>query len=284
MKYIIYLFFVVCSFAQQQNNSNIFSPENRLKFGDYLFRQHDYLRALNEYQACLQHTKNDTVKFRFAYSLERINRFSEARDNFRTLFFNSDFENEARIQYLRTFILEENYKLFDSELNETLNIPEKHLYELDLLRLYVKLFDEHPVIDADSLINKIKPDNRSVVQSFIQKKLNPDYKSPVLAGVLSALIPGLGKIYTGNISDGITSFIFTGALTWLAVDNFNAGHNTRAWIFSGLAAYFYAGNVYGSVSSAYIYNAEYKYQLKKEIKLYLNSQNYFLPEFKFIFN
>ena len=98
------------------------------------------------------------------------------------------------------------------------------------------------------------------------------------AAILSALIPGAGKIYTGEIGDGITSLIVTALTTCLAITNFKADHKFRGWLFSGLAAFFYAGNIYGSAASAQIYKARIQFNFDKDVKLFFEQRNYFLPK------
>ena len=120
-----------------------------------------------------------------------------------------------------------------------------------------------------------------VVKKFYLEKINPPYKSETAAVLLSILIPGAGKIYSDQIGDGIFAAIATGLCGYLAYDNFRAEHNFRGWIFSGLTAFFYAGNIYGSAASAQIYNAGIRFNFSKDVKLYLEQQNYFTPEYDF---
>ena len=98
---------------------------------------------------------------------------------------------------------------------------------------------------------------------------------------MSALIPGSGKIYAGEIGDGIIAAIATGLCGYLAYDNFKAKHNFRGWLFGGLSAFFYAGNIYGSAASAQIYNAGIQFDFVNDVKIYLNKKNYFTPEYEF---
>jgi TM2 domain-containing membrane protein YozV len=98
---------------------------------------------------------------------------------------------------------------------------------------------------------------------------------------MSAIIPGSGKIYTGQYGDGITAFLVTGALVYLSWANFDAHHQFRGWLFSGLAAMFYGGNIYGSAASAQLFNAGVKISLDNELKAYLDDHNYFMPEYNF---
>jgi len=119
------------------------------------------------------------------------------------------------------------------------------------------------------------------VSMLYDYKYNPPYKNPAWAGIFSAIIPGSGKMYVGEWGDGITGLLITSLFAFLAYDNFKANHNTRAWIFTGIGTFFYAGNIYGSIASAKIFNARIDFEFKNGLKLFLEKENYFLPEYEF---
>ena len=54
--------------------------------------------------------------------------------------------------------------------------------------------------------------------------------------------------------------------SFLAYDNFRADHDFRAWLFTGLAAYFYAGNIYGAAAAVQQYNAGIKLSFENDVK------------------
>ncbi|MCU0406634.1 MAG: hypothetical protein MUE64_06635, partial [Ignavibacteriaceae bacterium] len=143
------------------------------------------------------------------------------------------------------------------------------------------LYDDEFNIPEEKFISPFDEDERNSVLAFYDYKVEPKYKSPALAGVLSAIIPGSGKMYVSEWGDGITALVVTSLFAFLAYDNFNADHNTRAWIFTGLGAFFYAGNIYGSVASAQIFNARIDFEFNDGLKFFLKQRNYFLPEYDF---
>jgi TM2 domain-containing membrane protein YozV len=98
---------------------------------------------------------------------------------------------------------------------------------------------------------------------------------------MSAIIPGSGKIYVGETGDGIVAFITTTVFAFIAYDNFKAGHTTRAWIWTSVAALFYAGNVYGSVAAAQVHNAKITFEFNEGLNIYLNKKNYYIPKYEF---
>jgi tetratricopeptide (TPR) repeat protein len=79
-------------------------------------------------------------------------------------------------------------------------------------------------------------------------------KSPVLAGILSGLLPGSGQLYNGRLGDALLAFFLNGLFVVGAVE---AVHNNKpaiAGILSFFEAGWYTGNVYGAVNGAHKYN------------------------------
>jgi TM2 domain-containing membrane protein YozV len=76
-------------------------------------------------------------------------------------------------------------------------------------------------------------------------------KKMAMAGVLSALVPGLGKIYAGQTGSGISSFLLCGALAAVTVENgIKTGWgNWSTILFGSLFTLFYAGNIYGTLAA-----------------------------------
>jgi TM2 domain-containing membrane protein YozV len=84
-------------------------------------------------------------------------------------------------------------------------------------------------------------------------------RSPALAAVLSALLPGAGQLYVGHAADAIQAAGFTGAFgfaTYLAYDRDRDRGGT--YLLTGVAAtitaVFYAANIYGAARTARYFN------------------------------
>jgi TM2 domain-containing membrane protein YozV len=277
------IFIVFFSFAKiygqtTVDNENLFSPSNRLNFGNYLFSQKDYLRAAAEFREYLKTQDNDTIRFKFAECFYRINRFSEAAENFKSLFYHSSLSDEARLGFFKSIFFTDEFKLFRDYAEQENYSNGKYENEITRLKYISHFFDNSVMPDTGKFLSAFDDSNHAAIIKFYFMKRFPPRKNPTTAGILSAVVPGLGKIYTGEIGDGITAFIATGILTFLSIDNFNHDHKFRGWLFAGLAAASYAGNIYGSAASAQIYNAGIKLNFDKEVKLYFEQRNFFLPK------
>jgi TM2 domain-containing membrane protein YozV len=256
---------------------DLFTPPNRLKFGYYLYSENDYLRAAGEFKEYLRNYDNDTVRLKYALCYFRIGRFAEAADNFKTLFFNSALSEKARLLFYESHFFCDDYRTFRDLTDKENYMPMDFRKEVDKLNSASYFLDNSFLPDTATLFKPFDDSVHSKLADFYYKKKYNPQKSITTTVLLSAVIPGAGKIYTGEIGDGVTSLIATVVSAYLAVTNFQNDHKFRGWLFSGLTAFFYAGNIYGSAASAQIYNARIRFNLQSEIKLYFEQRNYFLP-------
>ena len=264
--------------SQDKSELNeLHSPQNIKVFADFLFCSKDYLRAVDEYERYLSYKQNDTAEFKIVLSYSKIGNYKQVDEKFHSISGNSLFYNLAEMEYYKSLFQREDYSAFrDIYLNEPPDdVVVKKLFNFSFL------FTRDKLPAKDEFISPYDSLERSVINDFYNSKINPPNKSPVTALLISTVIPGGGKIYTGEYGDGIVSFITTGLFAFLAYDNFKADHDFRGWLFTGLGTLFYAGNIYGSYASAEIYNARTDFEFNARLNLYLNEKNYFIPEVKF---
>ena len=77
-------------------------------------------------------------------------------------------------------------------------------------------------------------------------------KSPAVAVLLSAVLPGSGKIYAGRGVDGLSSALATGAPAFFSIRGFrrDGASSIRGWLEGSLSLGFYLGNLWGSAVAA----------------------------------
>ncbi len=125
--------------------------------------------------------------------------------------------------------------------------------------------------------------NESINSSSIPSPILSSYtsfkkasnKNPILGGALSAIVPGLGKLYAGKKRRFVASFLTSGMLmyqTYESIDQLGPKHalSITNMIIAGV---FYAANVYGSYKDIQHYKSETKNQL------YLDASNYYISDF-----
>jgi TM2 domain-containing membrane protein YozV len=275
------LIFISNCLLAQEIDQNYFDADNRLLFGNHLFCELDYLRAISEYNAYLQQKNSDSVRFKIAHALQEMGRYEESIDQVKSLFFNSEFEESSRLSFYKSHFLKkdyENFRMLTERQPYVINEIKQPLKKLTQVSYLI----ENTLPDSTLFLNAFANEEKEVMLKFYLERKYPDYKSESTAGLLSALIPGLGKIYADQTGDGITSFLLTGVLGFLAYSNFENDHPTRAWIFTGLATYFYAGNIYGSMAAAQNYNAAVNFSFDAELNFYLKEKEYFIPKPEFL--
>ena len=98
-------------------------------------------------------------------------------------------------------------------------------------------------------------DSERQLQGIFNERYYGSRKSPLLAATASALVPGLGKVYAGELAEGISSFLTVGSLAAITAENWsrNGFTNWKTLLFGTLGAIFYIGNIYGSYVSVSIH-------------------------------
>jgi hypothetical protein len=84
-------------------------------------------------------------------------------------------------------------------------------------------------------------------------------KSPWIAGCMSMIIPGSGKMYSGKIGEGVSALLSHAILAGITIENYKkAGPgNFKTIFFGSLFSVFYLGNIYGSMISVQVSNNEF---------------------------
>jgi hypothetical protein len=92
-------------------------------------------------------------------------------------------------------------------------------------------------------------------------------KSPLLAAALSAVVPGLGRVYIGRWQDGLVSFLLVGLSAALSAQGFyeEGSHSVRGWIVGSAGALLYVGNVYGSAVGAVVQRRDAEEALSQDL-------------------
>lgn len=89
----------------------------------------------------------------------------------------------------------------------------------------------------------------------------PRNLSPWVAGVASAVVPGAGQIYAGNLGEGVASFLLVGAVAALTADSWakaGTAANWRTILYGSVGTLLYVGNICGGVASVKVYYDQYE--------------------------
>jgi tetratricopeptide (TPR) repeat protein len=284
---LLLLFALACPFCPAQSLEEGFRPESVCRFADYLFRERDYLRAAEEYRRYLfigfpgfeaggidsGDRRVGEVELRIGDCYQCAGLPYEALGHFERVLngpYDHGLKREAvyEIAYCRTLLgdytgavetLRRAYPAAAPPRVAMLRaVNEMHLGSWEAARLTL---ESAGVED---------PELREL-SALAAKGAETRRKSPFLAGLLSTLLPGLGKMYAGELADGLFSTASIGLLAGLTVLGFRDGgvRSVRGWTYGSLAAVFYLGNIYGSAASAVRTNSRREEALLNDARRFL---------------
>lgn len=134
-------------------------------------------------------------------------------------------------------------------------------------------------LDLVNRDNAVLNQQITALEGIWEEHKNHREKSPALAGIMSAIIPGSGKVYAGKTGSGIASFLGTvgfGLITW---ENYHKAGitNAKTIIFGSIFAANYVSNIYGSVVSVKLIKNEHENALYNQIlfQLHIPLRNFF---------
>jgi len=261
-----------------------YTPQNIRAFADHLYTTKDFVRAVTEYERLL-YTSNKTSS-----DLAIYRKIANCHTNMGN-YHRAIYWLEALMKRATTDSIRMHYRLsisyayfrsgsFDSSLH-TLHSMNESSYEFPFIALKSAIFFHmNRSVDATSLISSFQKHPSSNASSCkLLTGWTEDYqaieqKSPIGAGILSTLLPGLGKVYAGNIRDGFMSLSICSFSAWQSYDGFyrKGPRSTKGWLFSSLGALFYFGNIYGSVLEAKKFNRKNEMKFLDKIDFALETQ------------
>ncbi len=269
---MIFLTVVLLPFAAAEEPIEYYTPENVHKFADFLYEQGDYLRAAGEYQRYLFYLseasgESEQIRYKIALCYRFAGENEQAIRNFEILLQSRpqrQFASRAYYQIGATYFLMDEFgqsAQFLSEVLPRIVDAQQHAEAEQLIGLsYLmqKQWSEAGEVfktlqGSDVIAVRAKA---SVYQSYAAAGAQLPTCSPFLAGVLSTVVPGAGRLYTGRLGDALTSLVTVGLAGWQAYDGFQREglSSVKGWTLGTLGGIFYVGNIYGSVVSARVYN------------------------------
>jgi tetratricopeptide (TPR) repeat protein len=270
-KLILILMF--CSASAVPDAPDYYSPDSILRFADHLFQEQDYLRAAYEYERYgFLRTGNDPasreILLRAGKAFQCAGEYDRSLDLLLELLESVESDRireltiyEIGLTYFRMERYEDSLVFLEDQPAASLVTEPGLLIGADLMMLgqwrqAEEAFDRYGLPPSEPL------------RDAAREGANMRRKSPLAAALLSAVVPGSGKIYAGEYGDGINSLIFIGLIGTLSVLSFRADgpDSVRGWIYASVGGVLHAGNIYGSIASARRYNRLREEALFQEVK------------------
>lgn len=249
----------------------IYSQEQKdLKFIEFLISREEYkaaIQCLNDSQLSFENDKDnykDSINFLKGWS------YYCQKDLNNSIKYLSQVNNYSSL-YSKSILFATYNSLHLSMYNETSRLlndfkctSQKDSIVSNLLYCGMFLLNRDLInyntyrSNLDTNYYGIKKELKSL--DLIYKDISEQkHKSPTLAGIMSAIIPGSGKIYLGKTGHGISSMLLVTGLGLVTFENIrkNGPENFSSIFFATTFATFYAGNIYGTIKLASLTNKEF---------------------------
>ena len=247
---LILLFLLVLTLSFFCNFASI-AEVNLIALGDHFSKLGNYDAAIIEYKRFLFFHPDDALaasayqKIGLAYRTQGL--WQEAISTMRNAVLhalNKEEKSEYQLELAVTLIASQNYDLARFELiRVTMRTTSGPLYQRALFLQAVVYVYQFRWEEAREVLRHYTTD--AMLDKLLDKAVNLPQKSPKVAKVLSAILPGAGQVYVGNWRDGLNALVLNGVFGFVAVDSVLDRHYVDAvtWTYFIFQRY-YLGNLY----------------------------------------
>lgn len=256
MKYLLAVI-VLPLIALSGHAQNLYDFDNSAAFASYLRQTNQFDLAIPEYERLVFMKPGDlTLEKDLLAVYWEAEMWESGINRALNLYPNEDnIPSKLAMEYLALLFKNNQFnaaKTF-SENNTNLETQERYFYSATSDALN---YEWESAYKGYSLLENSNFQSAQKYIDISREALNEKRKSPALAAVMSTIIPGSGKIYTGDWKDGLVALLFVGTTAWQAQRAFQKQgvESVRGWIFASISFGFHIGNVFGSHKSAKLIN------------------------------
>ena len=255
--------------------------DTTLRFGNYLYSQEEYYRAIGEYKRYLflapEGGEAPLAALRIAECYAHGKRWSEALgavEEFLRAYGSSPLAVQGRMLKARVLVelgrgeeaREELRHLLETHPGEPLAAEIWYLTAISLAR-------ESRWLEADEALRQIGSQSRRFaaaqgMRQVLGEAPTAKQKDPAVAGLLAAVVPGAGHLYCERPGDGAIAFVFTSVFAWATVEAFRQDHEAVGIGLGFIALSFYGGNIFSAVNVAHKYNDREERRLRLRLAPY----------------
>lgn len=272
MKYF-FLLFLILNFSSYGQK---YSLNENIKFSKYLLESKNYDDAiilLSQYTNNGENTSgNDSLNYFLGKAFYLNQQLDVASKHFTFVSSQSALFTES--QFLNTICLsysdnrDEAARLLNNLSLEDSVLKELQLFEtsgFNLLKRDLKAFELNYSLLNDKYYHFTKPKQEYLELKSSIETFKP--KSAFTAGAMSALVPGLGKVYTKKTGEGIATFFKLALLGLPALEALNkkGPEDPRFVVFASIFAIGYVANIWGSVVSVSVRRKEFNEKIDDQI-------------------
>jgi len=260
----------------QQDKGNLYNLDNSLLFANYLFKSQQYQLAAFEYERVLFVVpQNDSVQIQLLKSYSLSGNKQQMISRAESLYPSSSLfpQTVAKLYTTDAFKVGQFFKLNDFTSAQS-PLPKRDRLFLHLHILMNSLDWETAELTLQQL-TAVSNESYKNVNGIILAGKEQRYKSPALAATLSTIIPGTGKIYTGDWKDALFGLLILGGNAYSSYRGFKKKgiESVQGWTFASIGFGFYMANIFGAHKAAKRYNARAQSNLRMQV-LQSFEQNY----------
>ena len=244
-----------------------FSADQVLIFAERLMREGEYFRAITEYRRFLFYYPDDPRRamahFSIGLAFYRGESYAEALQTFQEVtqrYPNTAYGKQAWLWQGESLIRQGQYITAEQLYREIAeHFPDERIGQQARYQRAWTLLYRRQWRDAATQFQQVAPDSdlyqraQLLAQEALVGERLPT-KSPVLAGILSGLVPGSGQLYNGRLGDALLAFFLNSLFIVGAVEAVHNDAHVVAGVLSFFEAGWYAGNVYSAINGAQKYN------------------------------
>lgn len=266
--FIVFIIFCISCISSVFSDSALINAERLASEGNYY-------SAITEYKRYnfFNPENKSYASYNIGILYRKMLEWQKAIDNFEASILNEKDKNvaeEKRIILGTTLIASGNYNLARLEFIKLYEYSGSHKNRIRAL--YFNGIAEIYAYDWDSAIESFRkyysgydPGKIQKIESIINDAKS-SYKPKRLAQLFSAIIPGAGQIYAGDLRNGLNALFLNGMLIFLTANSINKKDYKDALLISTVLFYrYYTGNIYHAGEAIIRYNSRINRKASKEI-------------------
>lgn len=274
LKIKFYLFFLclpVFTYSQNQySEANFFY--SHLKRNNLINEQLIFNKLLKK-----EHSEDpifiDSLQLELAKIYKKVNSLDSCTQTLlRINNFNHFTENNYRL-YLSMLIVSNRFDIARNTIQQR-TLPEGKFH--NDIELSIKILQR--ISFTETILNDTIVSN-SILEIKDRYQKAPNY-SPLLSGIYSSIVPGLGKMYIGYTLQGVTALVANLLLGAQVIESYikTDVNHPRFIISASVFGIFYFGNIWGSVvmtkKRKYDYFKQLDYEIQDHYNSIINNNNY----------
>jgi len=259
-------------------SQDLYNKEHSQKFAEYLSSSQQHALAAEEYER-LVYFDNNSVGYKF--NLIKSYRLSgDLKSGIKRIysFYGKSLDTMPQLlatEFVKLQLLTDSLPVAEGFLHQESKLSLENKAVFQSYNFLLRGQYKEASLFAEESANKY-PAFPSAVLNLSQKAAKIKLKSPFVAAGFSAIIPGTGKFYTRNWSDGLFSMLFIAGNAWQAYRGFNE-HGIKSgygWAFASLSASFYIGNIIGGAKAAKRYNKNKRNEVDNQVFEFVRSDSF----------